>query len=257
MFKKSLILMYGASSYALFFAVFSYTILFVGNILVTPSLDSPGQDNTLMALLIDAALLGVFAVQHSVMARPAFKKMWTRWVPEAAERSTYVLFSSLLLAAIVSFWQPLGGVIWEVTHPAAVTAIYAGFAIGWAILFLASFQINHFDLFGLRQVWLYFKGKPYTRLSFETPWLYRHVRHPLYVGMMIGLWAAPVMTVAHLVFAVLSTGYIFVGAWFEERDLEKALPEYGEYKKNVPMFLPGGHAPQSGQVDGTLCLKDE
>jgi len=238
-FKKSLVLGYGISSYALFFLVFTYTILFIGNLFVSPSLDSPGQSNLWQALLIDMGLLGLFAIQHSVMARPAFKRILTRVIPQAAERSTYVLASSVLLGTIVHFWQPLGGVIWAVTDPFAVAGIYALFAVGWAILFLASFQINHFDLFGLRQVWFYFRGKPYTEVAFKTPWLYRFVRHPLYVGMLIGLWAAPVMTVAHLVFAALSTAYIFIGVRFEEHDLEKALPEYGAYKKAVPMFMPG------------------
>ena len=238
MLRKSLLLTYGVVSYVLFFAVFNYAILFIGNILVAPSLDSPGQGNLVEALLIDVALLSLFAVQHSVMARPAFKNWWTKIVPLEIERSTYVLISSLLLAAIIYFWQPLGGVIWQVTDPVALTAIYTVFAFGWAILFTASFQLNHFDLFGLRQVWLYFRGKPYTQLHFKTPLLYRYSRHPLYVGMLIGLWAAPTMTVAHLVFAALCTGYIFVGARFEEHDLENALPEYKQYKQDVPMFLP-------------------
>ncbi len=238
MLKRITILAYGILSYALFFGVFTYTILFIGNIGVNPSLDSPGNTNLLHALLIDVSLLGAFALQHSIMARPAFKRLWTRVIPEPMERSTFVLFASLLLGAIVSFWQPLGGVIWQVENPGVVMAIYALFAIGWAILFIASFLINHFDLFGLRQVWLYFRGKPYTQLKFGTPWFYRYVRHPLYVGMLIGLWAAPTMTVAHLVFALLCTGYIFIGASLEERDLEKALPEYRLYKKHVPMFMP-------------------
>ena len=238
MIRKTITLGYGVVVYALFFAVFSYTIAFIGNILVSPSLDSPGNSDLVRALLIDIGLLSAFALQHSIMARPAFKRVWTTIVPVAVERSTYVLASTLLLAAIVYFWQPLGGVIWAVTDPLAVGAIYAAFAVGWGILFLASFQLNHFDLFGLRQVWLYFRGRPYTHLPFQTPWLYRYMRHPLYVGLMIGLWAAPVMTVAHLVFALLCTGYIFVGSRLEERDLDKVLPEYAQYKKDVPMFMP-------------------
>jgi protein-S-isoprenylcysteine O-methyltransferase Ste14 len=245
MIKKTLTLSYGVIAYTLFFAVFNYAILFIGNILVTPSLDSVGHGNLTQALLIDVGLLSAFALQHSIMARPAFKRLVTRIIPEQIERSTFVLTSSLLLGAIIYFWQPLGGVIWQIENPTAVAALYALFSIGWGILFLASFQINHFDLFGLRQVWLHFRGKPYTHLPFETPWLYRHVRHPLYVGMMIGLWAAPTMTVAHLVFALLCTAYIFVGARLEERDLEKALPEYRQYKKEVPMFMPKiGSKPQ-------------
>ncbi len=239
MFKKTLMLVYGILAYLLFFGVFNYTILFIGNILVTPSLDSTGTGNTGLALLINTGLLVAFALQHSIMARPAFKRAWTRIIPEPAERSTFVLASSIMLGCIVYFWQPLGGVLWQVTDPVAVGVLYGLFAIGWGILFLASFQINHFDLFGLRQVWLYFRGKPYTQLRFETPWLYRHMRHPLYVGLMIGLWAAPTMTVTHLVFALLCTVYIFIGARLEEKDLEKVLPEYGRYKQEVPMFMPG------------------
>lgn len=238
MLKKSLILLFGIVSYALFFLVFNYTILFIGNIGVTPSLDTPGQGDLLNALLVNVGLLAVFALHHSIMARSASKKALTSVVPAAVERSTYVMTSSILLGVIVYFWQPLGGVIWQVTDPTAVAVIYGIFTLGWAILFLASFQINHFDLFGLRQVWLSFRGKPYTPLQFKTPWLYRYTRHPLYVGMMIGLWAAPTMTIAHLVFALLCTGYIFVGALLEERDLENSLPEYRQYKKDVPMFLP-------------------
>jgi methanethiol S-methyltransferase len=238
MFKKALTLGYGVMAYTLFFGVFNYAILFIGNILVTPSLDSTGNTDVGLALLIDVGLLTAFALQHSIMARPAFKRAWTKIIPQAAERSTYVLASTLLLGSIVYFWQPLGGVLWQVTDPVMVGILYGLFAIGWGILFLASFQMNHFDLFGLRQVWLYFRGKPYTPLAFKTPWLYRHMRHPLYVGLMIGLWAAPTMTIAHLVFALLCTGYIFVGVRLEENDLENALPEYRQYKKDVPMFMP-------------------
>lgn len=238
MLKRTLTLGYGILAYTLFFGVFNYTIMFIGNIMVTPSLDSIGDGGVGRALLIDIALLTLFALQHSIMARPAFKRVWTKIIPKPIERSTYVLASTLLLGCIVYFWQPLGGVIWQVTDPVAVGILYGLFAVGWGILFLASFQINHFDLFGLRQVWLYFRGKPYTQLAFKTPWLYRHMRHPLYVGLMIGLWAAPTMTVAHLVFALLCTAYIFVGTRLEEKDLEKALPEYTQYKKEVPMFMP-------------------
>jgi len=238
MLKRTLVLAYGLLAYLLFFAVFNYTILFIGNIIVSPSLDSTGNSDLALSLLIDIGLLTAFALQHSIMARPAFKRAWTRVIPQPLERSTYVLASTLLLGCIVVFWQPLGGVLWQLTDPLAVGLVYGLFAIGWGILFLASFQINHFDLFGLRQVWLYFRAKPYTHLSFKTPWLYRHMRHPLYVGLMIGLWAAPTMTVAHLVFALLCTAYVLVGARLEEKDLENALPEYKQYKKQVPMFIP-------------------
>jgi len=238
MLKRTLILAYGLLAYLLFFGVFNYTILFIGNIIVSPSLDAMGDSDLGRSLLIDIGLLTAFALQHSIMARPAFKRAWTRLVPEPMERSTYVLASTLLLACIVGFWQPLGGVLWQVTDPLAVGILYGLFALGWGILFLASFQINHFDLFGLRQVWLYFRGRRYTHLEFKTPWLYRYMRHPLYVGLVIGLWAAPTMTVAHLVFALLCTAYVLVGARLEEKDLENALPEYAQYKKQVPMFIP-------------------
>ena len=238
MIKKILTLSYGIIAYALFFSVFNYAILFIGNIIVTPSLDSIGSSNLTQALMINLGLLTAFALQHSIMARPAFKRLWTKIIPTQIERSTYVLASSTLLGAIVYFWQPLGGVIWQIEDPTAVTALYALFSLGWGILFLASFQINHFDLFGLHQVWLYFQGKPYTHLEFKTPWLYRYMRHPLYVGMMIGLWAAPTMTITHLVFAALCSSYIFIGTKLEEKDLEDALPEYRQYKKKVPMYLP-------------------
>jgi len=236
--KKLLILSYGVASYLAFVLVFGYTILFIGNIGVSPSLDSVGDTNLLQALLIDVALLGAFALQHSIMARPAFKRLLTRYIPSTIERSTYVLSSSLLLGLVVYFWQPLGGVIWQTNDVVLTSAIYSLFFVGWTLLFIASCQINHFDLFGLRQVWLEFLGKPYTQIAFKTPWLYRYMRHPLYVGMMIGLWATPVMTVAHLVFALLSTGYIFIGARLEENDLERELPEYKTYKQQVAMFIP-------------------
>ena len=238
MFKKTLTLSYGIIAYTLFFAVFNYAILFIGNIMVEPSLDRVADGNLMQALFINIGLLSAFALQHSIMARPAFKKLWTRVIPAAIERSTYVLASTILLGCIIYFWQPLGGIIWQVNDPMAVGVIYSVFAIGWSIMFLASFQINHFDLFGLRQVWLYFRGKAYTPIEFKIPWLYRYSRHPLYVGMMMGLWAASTMTVAHLVFALLCTGYVFIGARFEENDLENVLPEYRQYKNKVPMFMP-------------------
>lgn len=238
MLKRPSILAYGVVCYSVFFAVFSYAILFIGNIGISPSLDTLGEVPLARALLINAGLLTAFALQHSIMARPAFKRRWTQVIPQAAERSTYVLASSLLLGAIVAFWQPLGGMVWTVQQPIAVAALYTLFALGWGLVFLASFQIDHFDLFGLRQVWLYFRGRPYVPPKFVIPWLYRHMRHPLYVGLMIGLWAAPTMTMAHLLFALLCTGYIFVGVRLEEQDLEKALPEYRQYKQEVPRFLP-------------------
>jgi protein-S-isoprenylcysteine O-methyltransferase Ste14 len=172
------------------------------------------------------------------MARPGFKRWWTRIVPEPAERSTYVLFSSLLLVALFVYWQPMGGVIWSVQDPLAQGLIYGIFALGWLTVLVATFLINHFDLFGLRQVWLYLVGKPYTHLEFGTPWLYRHVRHPLYVGWFMAFWATPHMTAAHLLFAVATTAYILIAIRFEERDLQQFHPEYAEYRRQVPMLIP-------------------
>jgi protein-S-isoprenylcysteine O-methyltransferase Ste14 len=172
------------------------------------------------------------------MARPAFKRWWTRIVPQAAERSTYVLFSSLALILLFWFWQPMGGKVWELTAPAAVYAMHVIYALGWALLLYSTFLINHFDLFGLRQVWLHATGKPYTQLQFKTPWLYQQVRHPLYVGWLMIFWATPTMTVAHLVFAVMTTAYILVAIQFEERDLIDLHPEYADYRRRVPMLLP-------------------
>jgi len=238
--KRLAIFGYGLGCYAVFFATFLYGIGFIGNLWVPKSIDSPRDVALGAALLVNLGLLGLFAVQHSVMARPAFKRWWTRIVPEPAERSTYVLFSSLALIALFWFWQPMGGVIWEITAPLGVDAMYVLYAAGWALLLYSTFLINHFDLFGLRQVWLQLLGKSFTPLDFKTPWLYRQVRHPLYVGWLMIFWATPTMTVAHLVFAVMTTAYILLAIQFEERDLIEAHPEYAEYRKRVPMLLPLG-----------------
>jgi methanethiol S-methyltransferase len=236
--KRLPIFLYGIASYAVFFAVFLYAIGFIGNLWVPKSMDSPRDVSLTTALLINLGLLGLFAVQHSVMARPAFKRWWTRVVPPEAERSTYVLFSSLCLIALFWFWQPMGGVIWDMGAPAGKTTMYVVYAAGWALLLYSTFLINHFDLFGLRQVWLHLRGKPYTTVPFRSPWLYRQVRHPLYVGWLMIFWATPVMTVAHLVFAIMTTAYILVAIQFEEHDLIAAHPEYAEYKKQVPALIP-------------------
>jgi protein-S-isoprenylcysteine O-methyltransferase Ste14 len=238
MLKRILIFTYGTVSYAVFFATFLYAIGFVGNIGVPVSLDSAPTSPLWQALLIDTLLLGAFAVQHSVMARPAFKRWWTRIVPESAERSTYTLISSLLLIAMFVHWQPIGGAVWSVTDPAGQAVIYGLFALGWLLVLVSTFLINHFDLFGLRQVWLQLIGREYTQLRFKTPGLYKVVRHPLYVGWFFAFWATPTMTVAHLVFAVLTTAYILIAIQLEERDLAKVHPEYTDYRKRVPMILP-------------------
>lgn len=236
--SRLLILLYGVLSYALFFATFLYAAGFVGNLFVPRSIDSAAVVPLGHALLVNLGLLAAFAVQHSVMARPAFKRWWTRWVPEAAERSTYVLFSSLALIALFWFWQPMGGVVWDIDDPFARGAVHGLFAFGWGLVLVSTFLINHFDLFGLRQVWLHFRGRPYTPLRFRTPGPYRMVRHPLYLGWLFAFWATPTMTVAHLVFALLTTAYIFVAIQFEEKDLVDTLPEYAGYRRRVPMIFP-------------------
>jgi methanethiol S-methyltransferase len=236
--KRFIVFVYGLASYAVFLGVFLYAIGFIGNLWVPKSMDSPREVGLLQALLVDLGLLGLFAVQHSVMARPAFKRWWTRVIPEAAERSTYVLFSSLALIVLFYAWQPIGGVVWAVESSAATHAFHLAYAAGWALLLYCTFLIDHFDLFGLRQVWLHLRGRPYTPVPFRTPWLYRQVRHPLYVGWLMIFWATPVMTLAHLLFAIMTTGYILVAIQFEERDLIAAHPEYADYRRQVPMLVP-------------------
>jgi methanethiol S-methyltransferase len=235
---RILILAYGALSYVIFFLTFLYAIGFLGNVGVPKSLDSPPTDPWLVALMIDVALLSLFAVQHSVMARQGFKRLLTTVIPAAAERSTYVLASSLALILLFWQWRPLGGVVWAVEHEVGRAVLYGGFAFGWALVLFTTFVINHFDLFGLRQAWRAFRGQPQAALRFVTPVLYRMVRHPLYVGWLFAFWSAPTMTVTHLLFAVMTTGYILVAIQFEERDLMKAHPEYAEYRRRVPMLVP-------------------
>lgn len=237
---------YGTLCYLVFLATFLYAVAFIGNIGPIRTIDGEATAPFGQALLINTLLLGLFAVQHSVMARPAFKRWWTRMVPKPVERSTYVLFSSLALLFLFHAWQPMGGTIWDVGDPIIRGTIYGLFAGGWLLVLVATFLINHFDLFGMRQVWLYLKGEPYTQLKFKTPGLYRYVRHPLYVGWLLTFWATPTMTAAHLVFATATSAYILIAIQLEERDLVDIHgPAYEAYREQVPMLVPSlrPHAP--------------
>jgi methanethiol S-methyltransferase len=239
MIKRALFFVYGVVCYAIFFATFLYAIGFIGGFVVPTTLDGPARGPLAQGILINAALLGLFAVQHSVMARPWFKERWTRIVPQVLERSTYVLLSSLALILVFWKWQPLGGVVWSVETPASRVLLYALFAFGWGLVLVSTFLINHFDLFGLRQVWLFLRGRPYTKLRFGTPFLYRVVRHPLYVGWFFAFWMTPRMTYAHLLFAVATTAYILIAIQFEERDLVREFgASYEDYRRRVPMLIP-------------------
>ena len=239
MFGRVATFVYGVVCYLVFFVTYLYAIGFIGNVFVPKSIDSGRTSPLGEALLINAGLLALFAVQHSVMARPWFKQMWTRVIPKAAERSTYVLLSSLALILLFWLWQPIGGVVWNVEQPALRAILYALFAMGFLLVLISTFLINHFDLFGLRQVYLYLRGREYTQLRFGTPILYRHVRHPLYLGWLFAFWATPTMTIAHLVFAIATTAYIFIAIQLEEKDLVDIYgDEYRRYRDSVPMIVP-------------------
>jgi len=237
--KRVAVFLYGVLSYALFFLTFLYAVGFIGNFYVPNSLDSAARVPFWQALLTDTLLLAAFAVQHSVMARPAFKRVLTRIIPEAAERSTYVLYSSIALIALFAYWQPIGGVIWNLENPALRVAVTGVFLCGFLIVLVSTLLINHFDLFGLRQVWLYLIKRPYTHLEFRTPFFYKYVRHPLYVGWFIAFWATPTMTGAHLLFAILTSVYMLMASRWEERDLVAIHGErYEIYRKEVPKLEP-------------------
>jgi len=236
--KRLLFFVYGAAAYLIFLATFLYAIAFVGGFAVPRRLDGPLETSLPVALAIDCALLAVFAVQHSVMARRWFKERWTQVVPWAIERSTYVLCASLALLLLFWQWRPIGVEVWTVDDPIARFVLWTWFAAGWATVLTVTFLINHFDLFGLRQIWLQLHGRPYIPLQFKTPMLYRFVRHPLYVGLLFAFWSTPTMTLTHLFFAIATTGYILIAIQLEEQDLLAAHPEYARYRKSVPMLVP-------------------
>ena len=237
--KRTFFLLYGVISYLAFLGTILYAIGFVGNHVVPKTIDGELRVSLASAIFTNASLLLLFAMQHSIMARPAFKRWWTRVIPAELERSSFVLLSSICLVLMMWQWQPIGGIVWTVKNEMAVTFLSIGYLTGWAIVFVSTFLINHFDLFGLRQVWLYFTGKHYEELPFRLPGLYRLVRHPLYFGFLIAFWSTPVMTVAHLLFAILTTGYILTAIRFEERDLIVHFGEkYRDYKTWAPMLIP-------------------
>lgn len=239
MFKRVLFFAYGVFSYLIFLGTFLYAVCFIGNFGVPSTLDGPAREPLLVSFIIDVSLLTLFAAQHSVMARKWFKEWWTRIVPNTIERSTYVLLSSLALILLFWQWRPLGGMIWSVADPFGQIVLRALFAFGWALVLVCTFLINHFDLFGLRQVWLNLLGRPYTTLSFATPGPYKVVRHPLYVGWLFAFWMTPVMTFAHLLFSIATTAYIVLAIQFEERDLIREHGDsYQAYRRSVPMLVP-------------------
>jgi len=232
-------LIYGVAAYFLFLVVILYAMGFVANWQVPKSIDSGTQGNIIVSMLVNAALLGIFAVQHSVMARPGFKAWWTQIVPQSVERSTYVLLSSSALILLYWKWQPLQGVVWDVEGSEGMNVLWGLCGLGWLMVLASTFAINHFDLFGLRQVYLNLRNEKYSHLKFRILGPYRLVRHPLMLGFVIAFWATPRMTIGHLFFAAATTLYILIALQLEERDLVTHHgEEYKEYKKQVPMILP-------------------
>lgn len=244
-YRKLAFLVYGVTCYTLFFACFLYSIAFVGNFGFVPKTVDSGTPGPLgLALAVNLGLLSLFAIQHSGMARPGFKRLWTRIVPEPAERPTYVLLSTLCLALLYAFWQPIAGTVWEVTSPVGSAVLTGLYLFGWVLLLYATMLIDHFDLFGLRQAWIAFRGRQYTNHAFRTPGLYKHVRHPIYVAWFVIFWATPVMSVGHLLLAGVTTAYIVLAVFVEERDLVAHFGDvYRRYQRTTPKYLPRPRRP--------------
>jgi protein-S-isoprenylcysteine O-methyltransferase Ste14 len=249
--SRLLALLYGTLVYVLFLGTFLYAIGFVGNFGFMPkTIDSGAVGPWPMAVLINAGLLGLFAIQHSVMARPGFKRWWTRIVPKSVERSTYVLFASLALLLMYWQWRPITAPIWTLTDSAAVTAVNVVFGLGFAIVLISTFLISHFELFGMHQVVARFMNRAMPEAKFHTPGFYRYVRHPIYLGFILAFWATPTMTAGHLLFAIATTGYILIGIWFEERDLIEQFGErYRVYRQQVGMLVPRLRKSRSATIE--------
>jgi len=237
---RAIRVVYAIAAYLLFFAVFLYLVGFVGNLVVPKSIDSGVGAGTGLAIIANLLLIALFGVQHSVMARGGFKAWLTKTVHPAIERSTYVLATVIVLVVLMAFWQPLPALVWQAQVPWLVALLWALFALGWGVVFISTWLLNHFELFGLQQVWLDCTGKEAAAPQFRQPLLYKMVRHPLYLGILLAFWAIPTMSVGHLLFAVGMTAYILIGIRYEERDLLAALGEqYADYRKRVGMIVPG------------------
>ena len=247
--KSIAFFIYGVVGHLFFLATYAWMAGFVGSLLVRHTIDSPISDPMWRAIAIDLGLILLFALQHSIMARPSFKQVWTRIVPQPLERSTYVYASCVVTILLMWQWRAVGPLVWDVQFPAGKLLLNGLFVAGWFMVPAVSLLINHFDLFGTRQVWLHLRGREYTSLPFRTPGLYARIRHPLYVGWMIAFWATPTMTLGHLVFAAGMTAYIFVAIFFEERNLISHFgQQYEEYRKRVPAFVPRFRANQPDPV---------